>query len=263
MIFKKLSLRNLLAIFVIGSLFLFSCENKPEKLKIAVSYISGEMDSSNYIKWLKHIDPDAEYIAMNNLPADDIFRVFKTCNGLLLTGGEDVYPGRYGMESDTARCDGFNLVRDTLEFSLIKKALKRKIPILGVCRGQQIFNVALGGTLYVDIPTDIKTDVLHRCADYTKCFHQVKVLPNNLLSQLSGVGSGQVTTNHHQAVDRVAKDLKVMAIADDGIIESLGWKDPKEKPFLLTVQWHPERMDYSSPLAAPLPKAFLEAALKK
>jgi len=263
MIIKKSFSRNFLVILVIGSFFLFSCGNKPEKLRIAVSFISGEMDSSNYIKWLKHIDPDAEYIAMNNLPADSVFRVFKTCNGLLLTGGEDVYPGRYGKESDTARCDGFNLKRDTLEFSLIKKALKRKIPILGVCRGQQIFNVALGGTLYVDIPTDVRTDILHRCADYTKCFHNAKVYPNSLLSQLSGVESGQVTTNHHQAVDRVANDLKVLAVADDGIIESLGWKNPKEKPFLLTVQWHPERMEYPGPLTTPLAKAFLEAALKK
>jgi putative glutamine amidotransferase len=247
-------------ILIAGLFFLISCESEPQNLKIAVSWVSGVKDSSNYIKWLRRTNPTADYIVMSGLSKDSVDLVFKHCSGLLLTGGEDVFPGRYGQESDTARCGEFNLRRDTLEFGLIEKAIKRKIPILGVCRGHQIINVALGGTLYVDIPTDIKTDLLHQCDDYLKCFHHVKVLPDNILSQLSGIQSGPVTTNHHQAVNKVADDLKVMAVSDDGLIEALGWKNPEGKPFLITVQWHPERMDSTSTLSTPLARAFLEAA---
>jgi len=263
MLFKKSFLVNLLIIQLVGLFFLSSCQTEPTNLKIAVSWVSGVKDSSNYIKWLRRTNPTADYLVMSGLSADSVDMVFKHCSGLLLTGGEDVYPGRYGQESDTARCGLFNLRRDTLEFGLIEKAIKRKIPILGVCRGHQIINVALGGTLYVDIPTDIKTDLLHQCNDYLKCFHHVKVLPDNILSRLSGSESGPVTTNHHQAVNKVADDLKVMAVSDDGLIEALGWKNPEGKPFLITVQWHPERMDSTSTLSTPIAKAFLEAAAKK
>ena len=250
-------------ILMAGLLFLSSCNEKPRNLTIAVSWINGVKDSSNYIKWLRKINPAADYVVMSGLPADSVDLMFKNCSGLLLTGGEDVFPGRYGQEKDTARCGEINLMRDTLEFRLIKKAIKRKMPILGVCRGQQILNVALGGSLYVDIPTDIQTNIAHRCEDYTKCFHRVSVLPGNVLSQLSGVDGGVVTTNHHQAVNKVADGLKVMAVSEDGIIEALGWKIPEKNPFLITVQWHPERMDTTNRLSGPIARAFLEAAVKK
>ena len=258
--FQKKIFRKVSVILMAGLFFLFSCDSEPQNLKIAVSWVTGVKDSSNYIKWLRRSNPTADCIVMSGLSQDSVDLVFKHCSGLLLTGGEDVFPGNYGQESDTARCGEFNLRRDTLEFDLIEKGIKRKIPILGVCRGQQIMNVALGGTLYVDIPTDIKTDLLHQCNDYLKCFHHVKVLPDNILSQLSGIESGPVTTNHHQAVNKVADDLKVMAVSDDGLIEALGWKNPEGKPFLITVQWHPERMDSTSTLSTPLAKAFLEEA---
>ncbi len=239
-----------------------SCTRQEDKTKIAISYIYGDKAENSYFKWLKNINPEAEYIVMFGLPKDSVEMVFEECSALLLTGGRDVYPGRYGKEYDTVRCGKFDFYRDTLEFKLIELAIEEELPILGVCRGQQILNVALGGTLYVDIPTDINSMVRHRCNDWENCYHQVRVLPNNLLSEISGVSKGKVTSNHHQAIDRLADDFKVLAVSNDGIIESIGWKDTLGKPFLMAVQWHPERMDTLNMLSTPIARKFLEAADK-
>ena len=239
-----------------------SCAHGPRKTKIAVSYIYGDKPDNSYIKWLKCFDPEAEFEVMYDLPDDSVAMVFDDCSALLLTGGVDVYPGRYGRESDTARCGKFDMRRDSLEFWLIEEAMDREMPILGVCRGEQILNVARGGTLYVDIPTDVNTPVRHRCKDWKNCYHMVKVLPGNILSEISGVSKGKVTSNHHQAIDKVAGDFKVLAVANDGIIEAIGWRDTLDKPFLLAVQWHPERMDTTNMLSAPLAKKFMEEARK-
>jgi len=252
----------ILSFFIVFIYFGTSCSTNEKPTKIALSFIYGTLDDDNYINWLKSVNPEAEIVVMYDLPNDSLEIVFEDCNALLLTGGRDVYPGRYGKEYDTARCGKFDFYRDSLEFWLIDEALERKMPILGVCRGQQILNVAMGGSLYVDIPTDINSTVHHRCEDWKNCFHLAKVLPNNLLSQISGVSEGKVATNHHQAIDHLAKDFKVLAISNDGIIESIGWKDTLNNPFLMAVQWHPERMDTLNMLSTPIAKKFLEAADK-
>ncbi len=252
----------LLALLMALILLLGSCRQHPDNTRIAISYIYGDTANDNYINWLKRINPSVDYVVMYELPKDSVDIVFAECTALLLTGGRDIYPARYGKENDTARCGNFDLYRDSLEFNLIYMAMEREMPILGVCRGQQILNVAMGGTLYVDIPTDINSMVNHRCEDWRNCYHRVKVLPENLLSRISGVSEENITTNHHQAIDRLAKDFKVLAVSSDGIIESIGWKDTLNKPFLIAVQWHPERMDTLNMLSVPIARKFLEAADK-
>jgi len=249
------------AIFAITTFVLSSCCREGRQLKIAVSKISGDHATNNYVKWLSGINPDAEYINMYAVSRDSVELIFEDCAGLLLTGGVDVYPGNYGKEYDTARCGKFDFYRDSLEFKLIELAMEREVPVIGVCRGQQILNVALGGSLYVDIPTDINTMVLHRCKDWQNCYHNVKVLPDNLLKTITGVDDGRVTTNHHQIIDRLSDELKVLAVSDDGLIESVGWRNTPDKPFLIAVQWHPERMDTTNRLSFPLAKRFLEESI--
>jgi putative glutamine amidotransferase len=237
-------------------IFLSGCSQNHEKT-IAISYISGDPTESNYVKWLKKYDPELRLYIMNKLPADSVPVVMKLAAGLLLTGGEDVYPGHYGQSEDTVKCGTINHFRDSLEFMLIDQAMEHRLPVLGICRGQQILNVALGGSLIVDIPTEIDTRVYHRCYDWETCAHDVMILPNNLLSNISGLEKGNVNSNHHQAVKILADDLKVLAIANDGIVESVGWSDPEEKPWLLGVQWHPERMADENPLSSAIAKEFL------
>ncbi|MFP4469252.1 MAG: gamma-glutamyl-gamma-aminobutyrate hydrolase family protein [Bacteroidales bacterium] len=249
-------------IFLLSLLLSMSCGQESERLKIAVSKISGDYNQNHYIRWLRQANPEADYIVMYDLPKDSVEIIFRECSGLLLTGGKDVYPGRYGQEADTARCGAFDLYRDSLEFGLIEMALERKMPVMGICRGQQILNVALGGTLYVDIPSDLNTAVLHRCEDWENCYHRVRLIPGGLLQQISGIREGVVNTNHHQAVDRLAGQLRVLATGEDGVIESVGWHDTLNNGWLLGVQWHPERLDSFPELSGPLAGRFVREAEK-
>ncbi|HPE34449.1 MAG TPA: gamma-glutamyl-gamma-aminobutyrate hydrolase family protein [Bacteroidales bacterium] len=255
--------RNNSYVLIIGILLIFimdSCRKKDDTLRIAVSYVKGEKSENNYLKWIGALAPDAKIYAMNCISEDSLNLVFKKCHGLLLTGGSDIYPGLYGKESDTSRCGEFDLARDSLELKLIKMALNREIPIMGICRGHQLLNVSLGGSLYVDIPTDVSSRVLHQCDDWENCNHQVLIFPNSLLNKISGIDKGMVNSNHHQAIDKPGKGLRVLAVAEDGLIESVSWADTLRKPFLLGVQWHPERMDTTSMLSKPLAERFIKEA---
>jgi putative glutamine amidotransferase len=250
-------------LFFIVTIFLTaSCVQQDKPMKVAVSYISGNPDESNYIKWLKSVDTIAEFVIMNKISLDSVELVFDDCSALLLTGGKDVYPGRYGQAEDTVKCGTIDFYRDSLEFLLIDLAIDRETPIMGICRGQQILNVAFGGSLIVDIPTEIDSRVYHRCQDWQNCFHDVRVFKNNILAEISGVNYGNVTTNHHQAIKKLADQFKVMAVSNDGVIEAIGWKEPAEKSYLMAVQWHPERMDNTNKLSYPLAEQFLSEARK-
>jgi putative glutamine amidotransferase len=151
-----------------------------------------------------------------------------------------------------------NRHRDSLDMKLISKALELKMPMMGICRGHQILNVYLGGTLIVDIPSDVPAHITHQCEDYLHCHHMVAVEGGSLLIKICNIDSMLVTTNHHQAVERIAPVLASNAFSGDHVVEGFEWKDPTGKPFLLGVQWHPERMEKNNPLSGRLAETFIE-----
>ncbi len=208
--------------------------------------------SPNYLNWLKRSDSTLLTKDLYSLPIDSAVLALNGCSALLLTGGEDVYPGWYGKESDTGRCTEMNRRRDTLDMALISRALELKMPVFAVCRGHQIFNVALEGKLIIDIPKDFDTSTCHQCEDYLHCFHSVMVEPNSLLAKITNCDSARVTTNHHQAVELLSPLLRSNAKAPDGLIEGIEWINPAGRSFLIGVQWHPERMEKTNPLSGPL-----------
>jgi len=216
--------------------------------------------SPNYLNWLKSADPSIVTVDLYKLPVEQAVQELGNCSGLLLTGGEDVFPGRYGKEYDTSRCTEINPHRDSLEFALIEKALGLKMPVIAVCRGLQIINVALGGTLVVDIPADVPSHVVHQCDDYLTCFHEVTVVKNTLLAGICQCDSARVTTNHHQAAGRLSSLLIPAAYSGDRLAEGLEWKEPAGRSFLLAVQWHPERMEAANPLSGPVAREFVRQA---
>lgn len=218
--------------------------------------------SDNYINWLKRSDSTLEIINMYALTTDSARSLIGRCDGLLVTGGDDVYPGWYGQEADTARCTGFDRRRDTLDMALIARAFELKMPVFGVCRGHQIINVYLGGKLVIDVPSDFPEPETHQCDDYLNCFHSVAVSQNTQLARISGCDSAVVTTNHHQAVADLAPFLKISAWSKDRLPEAIEWIDPEGKSFLLGVQWHPERMDKTNPLSGPLAGEFIRQAVR-
>lgn len=258
-------MRHLYKLFVpllISAILFQGCSNGPEEEQIIRIAISKEYNAKNYSNWLNRYHHNVQWFNMYPLGIDSALRLLESCDGLLVTGGEDVFPGVYGKLSDIPRCGAIDQYRDSLEFALIAATLEDNKPLFGVCRGEQILNISLGGTLYIDIPTDFDSAVIHRQKDWRNCFHPVQIKSNTLLHSLSGERSGDVTSNHHQGIEILGEGLQISAYADDGLPEAIEWKNPDGKGFLMAVQWHPERMDTLHPLSAPMAKEFLkEAAL--
>jgi putative glutamine amidotransferase len=238
-----------------------SAQTATDTLFIALSKASGSDSYQNYINFLKAADSTIVIVDMINKQPFEAAASLEKCSALLLTGGLDVYPGFYGKENDTSRCE-LDRHRDSVEFVLIKKALKMKLPILAVCRGEQILNVVMGGSLIVDIPQDFDTIVKHRSDDDSPCFHEIQIIPGTLLYELGKVLFDTVNTYHHQAVDKLPGTFKITARSSDGIIEAYEWKRPRNKSFLLAVQFHPEKLSKENPLALPIAIRFITEAKK-
>jgi putative glutamine amidotransferase len=172
------------------------------------------------------------------------------CDGILLTGGEDVDPSLYakGVPAKVKRKvtltpDGG--ARDYREIVLIDEVFQQRKPLLAICRGHQVLNVALGGTLIVDIPSQKMSTINHRCMDKrSDMVHEVRLTADSLLAKITGAQKLGVNSTHHQAVNRVAPALRPVAVSDDGIVEGLELKPSSAGwlPFLLSVQFHPERL---------------------
>jgi len=241
-------------------LFLSGCDqsSKDQHITIGISKALPEKYYGNYTNWLTTADSTIECIDLYHMPLDSALLLLEGCSGLVISGGPDVYPGRYDRAEDTIKCGTIDYFRDTLEWSLIKKAKELQMPILGICRGLQIFNIYHGGSLYPDIQTDLDTLVTHRCKDTYNCNHSLKVSKGSGLFSISGERQGIVNSNHHQGIHRLGKGLKAIARTDDGLIESIEYEDRENMPFFLGVQWHPERMELENPYCLPIAVIFLE-----
>ena len=179
-------------------------------------------------------------------------------DGLILSGGGDVHPAYYGQEP-LPELGEVDSLRDAGEFLLVRLALHRNLPMLGICRGEQLLNVALGGTLWQDIPSQTAdTTVRHnQLAPSTVATHRVRVLPGSLLHQALGRDSLWTNTHHHQAVRRVAPTMRVVAWADDSIPEAIEATDGRP---IYAVQFHPEALTMGGDTLAPrIIGAFLQS----
>lgn len=183
-------------------------------------------------------------------------------DGLILQGGADVCPRTYGEEPLRPEWGG-DPVRDAYELELVHAFMAAGKPILGICRGLQLINVALGGSLVQDLPSLRPGSVPHETAAYERNAHNVRFVPGGRMAQWFGpVSGGPVASIHHQAIARLGKGVEVEATADDGVIEAIRWNGPS---FVCGVQWHPEFHHVSGPGmldCLPLLDAFLEAAAR-
>lgn len=158
-------------------------------------------------------------------------------DGFLFTGGHDVSPGLYGEEK-LAECAECSIARDNFERTLFKYVLEADKPVLGICRGIQLINVLLGGSLYQDIPTQYLTETKHHMAPpYNRTVHEVNIIEKTPLFDLIKCSVLGVNSYHHQAIKKLADELKPMAISEDGLIEAVYMP---QKRFVMAVQWHPE-----------------------
>jgi putative glutamine amidotransferase len=162
-------------------------------------------------------------------------------DGVLLGGGVDVDPTRYGQIARPGAGVEVDLDRDTTDLAVFERSWREETPILGICRGLQVINVALGGTLVQDLRTDRPSGIDHHRPprDRTRRDHTVQVVPGTRLAALAGARQISVNSRHHQAIDRLAAGLVASASAPDGTVE--GVETPGER-WCMAVQWHPENL---------------------
>lgn len=208
----------------------------------------------NYENWILK-EPGVRVIKLsqkdNNI--DDI----KLCHGIVLSGGEDIHPRYYNREDYVPLCNEIVPERDAFEWKVLEHTVANNLPLLGICRGLQVANVFFGGTLIPDIPRFGKFN--HSRFPDRDRYHQLIVDQDSQLAQIAGV-SGEVNSAHHQSADLIGKGLVANCFSPDGVIEGIERHRRADGPFLLLVQWHPERMtDQESPFSRKIRNSLINA----
>lgn len=230
-------------------------------LKIGFSRASVEEKYQLYVNWLKSIDPSFEYINFYRMDIPHALEALDNCSGLVLTGGADIHPAHYGKEEEENRCET-DPDRDILELALIEKAIALKMPLLAICRGEQILNVSQGGDLIVDLPVDHGTTVIHSSDSDQLISHKVDIDLTSNLYRIIRRTSFEIVSVHHQAVRTLAPCFRPTAFAGDRIIEAFEWSNPEGKGYLNAIQWHPEKGDYHNELSQAIGEDFINAAYR-
>lgn len=216
--------------------------------------ISMYYPNNAYQNWLLHFDSTLTFYQAYGMSPDSLEKLLQEVDGMILTGGKDIHPSYHGKDSAVAQCGPIDAYRDSLELALVKHSYEERISIFGGCRGMQLLNVAKGGSLIIDIPSE-EGSTLHQ-QEEGDAYHMVYC--HSWLANILEKDSSEVNSNHHQAIDELADGFKVLAYAHDSIIESFYWEDKTVHPFVLGVQWHPERMERHDPMAANLARVFLK-----
>jgi putative glutamine amidotransferase len=201
---------------------------------------------------------------------DFIAQAVRQCQGVLLAGGDDIQPSLY-TEGPLAPAlqqtvETSAPERDLFELLLLDEIFRQRKPLLGICRGHQILNVALGGTLVVDIPSQVPGALNHNRMDLKdQPVHEIAIAAGSELACAVGNTALTVNSSHHQAVEKIAKPLRANAVSTDGMVEGLELAPDARHflPFLLTVQFHPERLFARYERHAALFKTFTEACRRQ
>lgn len=220
---------------------------KPERFGINQSYVKG-LEAAGAAPLLIPLLADEERLQA----------IYQRLDGIVFPGGKDISPSHYGEEA-IGELNDVEPMRDQVELSLARWAIDDDLPVLGICRGQQLINVAMGGSLYQDLNHQGATRIDHSDADgraRDAMIHSVRFDPDSRLAQLIDETAVEVNSLHHQAIKKVGEGLQVTGRAPDGVIEAVEGSDRR---FLIAVQWHPEEMR-EAPWVQRLFAAFVAAA---
>lgn len=218
-----------------------STDTTEDKIKVGVSWNADEIDEDAqlYLDAVEKAGGEAVYLPQIKTE-EDAKNALAEVDALVVTGGEDIDPSYYNAEPDE-KLEDINEARDTSDSILITEALDEDIPMLATCRGMQFLNVLSGGALYQDLPTQNPSEIVHRDQNHEEWVkHEITVDADNIVADAFG-GAGTYTVNswHHQAVDKLGDNLKVVATAPDGVVEAIVRED---KTYVMGLQFHPEAM---------------------
>ena len=230
-------------LFILIIAILCSCQKQETKTIIL------SKASENYVKWME----DDNTIILDAYTIKNTDSILALADGIILTGGEDINPLQYNDTVNLAVCEDIDYQRDTLERKLFDFAFKHKIPLIGVCRGMQMMNVASGGTLYGDIPTEIGTTVIHR--NNGEVNHKIVLVDTCSLIFPLGTDTIMVNSWHHQGLKIMTNNLRVIARAFDGLPEAVVM-EKSEHPFMIAVQFHPERLEEDNIIHTTMKESF-------
>jgi putative glutamine amidotransferase len=210
-------------------------------IKIGLTDTGTQWKHENYVRWIMGDEGDGVEVVRLSAALGNLNEAV-SCDGLVLSGGIDIDPSLYGGAPEYKRSpsSGWERDRDLFEQAVLRMAWERELPVLGVCRGMQLINVTLSGNLVQDL--GIVGDGMHEANAGIDKQHEVRVVSGSLLSEVAGHSLGEVNSAHHQAIGLLGEGLRVNCYSEDGVIEGIEWAEPAGRPFLLAVQWHPERM---------------------
>ena len=221
-------------------------------MRVGVTDCLREDKYNLYVRWIEAVDAGVDIVRLSGGQpnVDEVAGL----DGVMLTGGGDVHPRFYGGPENSPLLKDVNEQRDMFELKVVDRALENALPILAVCRGMQVMNVHLGGSLHVDLPSAGFNR--HASGSSTPLQHAIAIRPHSMLHALAGAMQAEVNSYHHQGVDRLGHGLVESARSDDGLVEAAEWALKDSAPFLLMVQWHPERQPESE-LSKNLARLFL------
>ena len=240
-------LKKILFILIIA--ILCSCQKQESKIIIL------SKASENYVKWME----DDNIIILDAYTIKNTDSILELADGIILTGGEDINPLQYNDTVNLAVCEDIDYQRDTLDRKLFDFAMEHKIPLIGICRGMQMMNVASGGTLYGDIPSQIGTTVIHR--NNGEVNHKIALIDTCSLIFPLGIDTIIVNSWHHQALNIMPNYLRVVARSFDGLPEAVVM-EKSIHPFMIAVQFHPERLGKNNKINQIMKNSFYKEISK-
>ena len=201
----------------------------------------------------------------SELTEEELSDVLGSAHGVLMTGGADIHPARYGQAADTTRCGTIDLERDRIESALLHAVDSLRLPCLGICRGLQFMNVHNGGTLHAHLPDVLGTDA-HRAGAEGNSRDTLHAVIAGSTADFIGIEretTSEVISHHHQGIHHLGEGVEAWAYASDGLIEGIRRADTMQFPFYVGVQWHPERSPINQPLVEPVGRHFVDAARRE